>query len=80
MQKPELNSGPPVDYEDQDGDVVMADEEVEQLISSLQAARHDSSGWDAAADHATISMLLFGHQVQACAASPTLDRRSYQYL
>ena len=51
------------DFEDQDGDVVMADEEVEQLVSSLQAARHDSSSWDAAADHATISMLLFGHQV-----------------
>ena len=52
------------DYEDQDGDVVMADDEVEQLISSLQAARNDSSSWDHITDHASISMLLFGHQVR----------------
>ena len=51
------------DHEDKDGDVVMAEEEVEQLIESLQAARHDSREWDTAAGHATISMLLYGHQV-----------------
>ncbi len=51
------------DHEDKDGDVVMAEEEVEQLIESLQAARHDSREWDHAAGHATISMLLYGHQV-----------------
>ncbi len=52
-----------IDHEDKDGDVVMAEEEVEQLIESLQAARHDSREWDTAAGHATISMLLYGHQV-----------------
>ena len=41
----------------------MADEEVEQLVVSLQAARHDSRTWDDVADHASISMLLYGHQV-----------------
>lgn len=41
----------------------MADEEVEQLVVSLQAARHDSRTWDDVADHASISTLLYGHQV-----------------
>ena len=41
----------------------MADEEVEQLIVSLQAARHDNTEWESAAKHASISMLLFGRQV-----------------
>ncbi len=56
-------SSPSPEHEDKDGDVVMADEEVQRLIVSLQAARHDSSEWQEAAGHATISMLLYGHQV-----------------
>lgn len=68
-RQPFLNETPSIprsswsEYEDKDGDVVMAEEEVEQLIESLQAARHDSREWDNAAGHATISMLLYGHQV-----------------
>ena len=51
------------DGEDADGDVVMADEDVEQLIVSLHAARHDSKEWEDVAGHPTISMLLYGQQV-----------------
>ena len=53
-----------VDHEDADGDVLMAEEEVEQLVASLQAARQSSSEWEHPGGHASISMLLFGHQVQ----------------
>ncbi len=62
------------DHEDKDGDVVMA-EEVEQLIESLQAARHDSREWDTAAGHATISMLLYGHQVSCYFSSLHLNNQ-----
>ena len=66
------------DHEDKDGDVVMAEEEVEQLIESLQAARHDSREWDTAAGHATISMLLYGHQVSCYFSSLHLNNQHQQ--
>lgn len=66
------------DHEDKDGDVVMAEEEVEQLIESLQAARHDSREWDTAAGHATISMLLYGHQVGCYFSSLHLNNQHQQ--
>ena len=50
--------------EDRDGDVVMAEEDVEQLVASLQAARHASSEWESVGGPSSISMLLFGHQVK----------------
>lgn len=42
---------------------MMAEEEADQLVSSLQAARHDSNEWGTPADHPSISMLLYGQQV-----------------
>lgn len=66
------------DHEDKDGDVVMAEEEVEQLVESLQAARHDSREWDTAAGHATISMLLYGHQVSFYFSSLHLNNQHQQ--
>lgn len=48
---------------DEDGDVVMAEEEADQLLSSLQAARHDSTEWGHPQEHPSISMLLYGQQV-----------------
>lgn len=48
---------------DEDGDVVMAEEEADQLLSSLQAARHDSVEWVSPQDHPSIAMLLYGQQV-----------------
>ena len=66
-QQPAIRDAPD-EYEDKDGDVVMAEEDVEQLVASLQAARHASSGWESVGGpSSTISMLLFGHQVQASA-------------
>ena len=65
------------DHEDKDGDAVMAEEEVEQLIESLQAARHDSREWDTAAGHATISMLLYGHQVSCYFRSLHLNNNQH---
>ena len=52
------------EHEDKDGDVVMADEDVEQLVASLQAARHAGSEWESVGGPSSISMLLFGHQVK----------------
>ena len=52
------------EYEDKDGDVVMAEEDVEQLVASLQAVRHASSEWESVGGPSSISMLLFGHQVK----------------
>ena len=52
-----------IDREDEDGDVMMAEDEADQLVSSLQAARHDSNEWVTTADHPSISMLLYGQQV-----------------
>ena len=52
------------EHEDKDGDVVMAEEDVEQLVASLQAARHASSEWESLEGPSSISMLLFGHQVK----------------
>ena len=52
------------ELEDTDGDVVMAEEDVEQLVASLQNARNASGEWDSSAGPASISMLLFGHQVK----------------
>lgn len=52
------------EHEDKDGDVVMAEEDVEQLVASLQAARHASSEWETLEGPSSISMLLFGHQVR----------------
>ena len=51
------------DREDEDGDVMMAEEEADQLVSSLQAARHDSNEWVTPTDHPSIAMLLYGQQV-----------------
>ena len=62
-QQPASN-GAADEYEDKDGDVLMAEEDVEQLVASLQAARHASSGLDSSAGPSSISMLLFGHQVK----------------
>lgn len=52
------------EHEDKDGDVVMAEKDVEQLIASLQAARHASSEWETLEGPSSIFMLLFGHQVK----------------
>lgn len=52
------------EYEDKDGDVLMAEEDIEQLVASLQAARHASSEWENMGGLSSISMLLFGHQVK----------------
>lgn len=43
---------------------MMADDDVEQLVASLQAARHTSSEWENMGGLSSISMLLFGHQVK----------------
>ena len=53
------------DREDEDGDMMMAEEEADQLVSSLQAARHDSNEWVTPTDHPSIAMLLYGQQVSA---------------
>lgn len=53
------------EYEDKDGDVLMmAEEDVEQLVASLQAARHASSEWENMGGLSSVSMLLFGQQVK----------------
>lgn len=52
------------EYENKDGDVVMAEEDVEQLVASLRAVRHASSEWESVGGPSSISMLLFGHQVK----------------
>ena len=52
------------EYEDKDGDVLMADDDIEQLVASLQSARHTSSEWENMGGPSSISMLLFGHQVK----------------
>lgn len=41
----------------------MAEEEADQLVSSLQDARTDSLEWLTPPHHPSISMLLFGQQV-----------------
>lgn len=43
---------------------MMAEEDVEQLVASLQAARNASSEWETLQGPSSISMLLFGHQVK----------------
>ncbi|KAL3141316.1 hypothetical protein ABBQ32_004904 [Trebouxia sp. C0010 RCD-2024] len=53
------------EHEDKDGDVMMAEEDVEQLVASLQAARNASSEWETLQGPSSISMLLFGHQAAA---------------
>ncbi|KAL3161917.1 hypothetical protein ABBQ38_009002 [Trebouxia sp. C0009 RCD-2024] len=58
------------EHEDKDGDVVMAEEDVEQLVASLQAARHASSEWETLEGPSSISMLLFGHQAAEQEPSP----------
>ena len=63
------------EYEDKDGDLVMAEEDVEQLVASLQAARHACSEWESMGGPSSISMLLFGHQVKhlQCCQGPSKD-------
>ena len=69
--------------EDEDGDVMMAEEEADQLVSSLQAARHDSNEWVTPADNASIAMLLYGQQVSrqmVFSCQPVEDASSDMYM
>lgn len=70
------------EYEDKDGDVVMAEEDVEQLVASLQAARHASSEWENMGGPSSISMLLFGCQVTylQCCQGPNKDPALFSTL
>ena len=69
-------SSPAEELEDIDGDVLMAEEDVEQLVASLQNARTAGGEWESSTGPSSISMLLFGHQVKplrCCCCLSSLD-------